>query len=103
MTTSAVPIDKKMPTVAYYSDEDTETYTNLLFTELVHEQLVADRGEEEIENDPSLEFLFVSPIAFNFHLTRPFDSLQDLAHQRLADEATGQRFTYHFGGLCQKH
>ena len=48
-----------MPSVAYYSDEDTETYTNLLFTELVHEQLVADHGLEEIENDPSLEFLFV--------------------------------------------
>ena len=46
-----------MPIAAYYTDEDTETYTNLLFTELVHEQLVADLGEEEIENDPNLEFL----------------------------------------------
>lgn len=46
-----------MPIAAYYTDEDTETYTNLLFTELVHEQLVADLGEEEIENDPNLEFI----------------------------------------------
>ena len=48
-----------MPTVAYYSDEDTETYTNLLFTELVHEQLVAERGEEVVESDPNLEFMYV--------------------------------------------
>lgn len=49
-----------MPAVAYYSDEDTEAYTNLLFTELVHEQLVEKEGQDAIESDPNLEFMFVS-------------------------------------------
>mgnify|MGYP007002773831 CR=1 FL=1 len=47
-----------MPTAVYYSEtEDTELYTNLLFTELVHERLVEQEGEEAVESDPNLGFL----------------------------------------------
>lgn len=48
-----------MPTVAYYDDEqNTEEYTHLLFTELVHERLVEQEGREVVESDPNLEFMY---------------------------------------------
>ena len=60
-----------MPTVAYYSDEDTEAYTNLLFTELVHEQLVEREGVEVVESDPNLEFMCVALVHFFSSSSRP--------------------------------
>lgn len=53
-----------MPTVAYYSDDDTEQYTNLLFTELVHERLLEQEGREVVESDPNLEFMYVFLLFF---------------------------------------
>lgn len=46
-----------MPAVAYYSDDDTEQYTNLLFTELVHERLLEQEGRDVVESDPNLDFM----------------------------------------------
>lgn len=53
----SIKVQKRMPAVAYYSDDDTEQYTNLLFTELVHERLLEQEGRDVVESDPNLDFM----------------------------------------------
>ena len=98
-----------MPTVAYSndSDDETEIYASLLFSEIIHQQIVEDveEGHEE-EVEQTLDFLYVNLIILQVLLTTEldidFESFQ-ISHRKCSThEKIGKRSADIVGGFCQE-